>query len=180
MRAYIKLFLPWVHASLLSLKGGENKPACMYAKTLQSCPTLCDPVDCNQPGSSIHGILQERILEWGVAMPFSRSSSWPRNQTSCLLHWQADSLPLTPPGKHKNKHVLRSKKKKATTIKTRTEMGNKWNRRAACRVVFDGCMGLFHFCEFLMIFMIELLKNPVSVPLWISAVEQGYTVHPLS
>ena len=41
-----------------------------YAKLLQSCPTLCDPMDCSPPGSSVHGILQARILEW-VAMPFS-------------------------------------------------------------------------------------------------------------
>ena len=37
----------------------------------QSCPTLCKPVDCSLPGSSVHGILQARILEW-VAMPFSK------------------------------------------------------------------------------------------------------------
>ena len=37
----------------------------------QSCPTLCDPMDCNLPGSSVHGILQARMLEW-VAVPFSR------------------------------------------------------------------------------------------------------------
>ena len=42
--------------------------------------TLCDPVDCSPPGSSVHGILQARILEW-VAIPFSRGSSWPRNRT---------------------------------------------------------------------------------------------------
>ena len=41
---------------------------------LQSCPTLWDPIDCNLPGSSVHGILQARILEW-VAIPFSRGSS---------------------------------------------------------------------------------------------------------
>ena len=40
----------------------------------QSCPTLCDPVDCSLPGSSIHGILQARILEW-VAISFSKSES---------------------------------------------------------------------------------------------------------
>ena len=44
----------------------------------QLCPTLCDPMDCSLPGSSVHGILQARILEW-VAYPFSRGSSWPRN-----------------------------------------------------------------------------------------------------
>ena len=51
----------------------------------QSCPTLCNPMDYSPPGSSVHGILQERILEW-VAFPFSRGSSWPRDQTwvSCI------------------------------------------------------------------------------------------------
>ena len=65
----------------------------------QSCTTLCDPLDCSPPGSSVHGILQARILEW-VAMPFSRGSSQSRHQTcvSYLLHWQADSLPLAPSG----------------------------------------------------------------------------------
>ena len=46
----------------------------------QSCPTLCDPMDCSPPGSSVHGILQARILEW-VAIPFSRGSSWTRDWT---------------------------------------------------------------------------------------------------
>ena len=40
----------------------------------QSCPTLCDPVDCSPPGSSVHGILQARILEW-VAISFFRGPS---------------------------------------------------------------------------------------------------------
>ena len=40
----------------------------------QSCPTLCDPMDCNTPGSFVLGILQARVLEW-VAIPFSRGSS---------------------------------------------------------------------------------------------------------
>ena len=46
----------------------------------QLCPTLCNPTDHSLPGSSVHGILQARILEW-VAIPFSRGSSWPRDQT---------------------------------------------------------------------------------------------------
>ena len=45
-------------------------PLFVVAKLLQSCPTLCDPVDCSPPGSSVREILQERILE-GVAMPVS-------------------------------------------------------------------------------------------------------------
>jgi len=51
----------------------------MYCvKVTQSCSTLCDPMDCQ--GSSVHGILQARILEW-VAIPFSRASFQPRDQT---------------------------------------------------------------------------------------------------
>ena len=46
----------------------------------QLCLTLCDPMDCSLPGSSVYGILQARILE-SVAIPFSRESSWPRDQT---------------------------------------------------------------------------------------------------
>ena len=51
----------------------------------QSCPTLCDLIDCNPLGSSVHGILQARILEW-IAIPISRGSSRPRDQTwvSCI------------------------------------------------------------------------------------------------
>ena len=65
----------------------------MHAKLLQSCLTLCDPMDYSPPGSSVPGILQARILEW-VAMPSSRGSSRPRDWT-CIsfiyLHWQAGS-----------------------------------------------------------------------------------------
>ena len=71
------------------------------AKLLQSCPALCDPMDCSLPGSSVHRLLQVRILEW-VAMPSSRGSSQLKDQTMCTtcnLHWQAGSLPLAPPGK---------------------------------------------------------------------------------
>ena len=70
----------------------------MGAKSLQLGPTLCDLMDCSLPGSSVHGILQARILEW-VAVPSSRGSSPPRDQTLCLLHLQAGSLPLAPRGK---------------------------------------------------------------------------------
>ena len=52
----------------------------MHARLLQSCPALCDPMDCCLPGSSVHGILQARTLEW-VAIPSSRRISWPRDQT---------------------------------------------------------------------------------------------------
>ena len=52
----------------------------MKVKATQLCLMICDPVDCSPQNSSVHGILQARILEW-VAMPFSRESSQPRDQT---------------------------------------------------------------------------------------------------
>ena len=51
-----------------------------FSSVAQSCPALGDPRDCSLPGSSVHGILQARILEW-VAMLSSRGSSWFRDQT---------------------------------------------------------------------------------------------------
>ena len=63
---------------------------------IQSCLTVCDPMDCSLPGSYVHGIFQAKILEW-VAISYSRRSSWPRDPNLCLLHflyWQADYLPL--------------------------------------------------------------------------------------
>ena len=60
------------------------KTSCMHAKSLQLCLTLCDPMDCSLPGSSVHGIPQARILEW-VAISFSRvfSPTRDRTQVSC-------------------------------------------------------------------------------------------------
>ena len=49
--------------------------AAAAAKSLQSCLTLCDPMDCSLPGSSIHGIFQARVLEWG-AIAFSKGSPY--------------------------------------------------------------------------------------------------------
>ena len=58
---------------------------CMLMGCAHSCPTLCDPMDWDPSGSSVHGISQVRILEW-VAISFSRESSWHRDQTcvSCV------------------------------------------------------------------------------------------------
>ena len=66
----------------------------------QSCPTLCNPMNC-----TFHGILQARILEW-VASPFSKGSSQPRDRIQVSLPaLQADSLPTEPQGKPKNTGV---------------------------------------------------------------------------
>ena len=93
------IVLPTIHSIPLLFK--ENKPLfrnkvivkkftppsrlCLHIDfgvcvSLQSCLTLCNPVDCSLPGSSVHGILQARILEW-VAMPSSRGSSQSRGPT---------------------------------------------------------------------------------------------------
>ena len=81
----------------------HESSACMSAKSLQLCPTLCDPVDHSPTESSVHGILQARILEW-VAIPSSRGSSLPRDWThvsyvSCigrrvLYHWHHLGSPM--------------------------------------------------------------------------------------
>ena len=72
-------------------------------KVIPLCPTLCDPMDCSLPSSSVHGILQARMLEW-VVIPFSRGSSNPgiKPRSPAL---QADSLLSEPPGKPKNTGV---------------------------------------------------------------------------
>ena len=76
---------------------------CMHAKSLHSCLTLCDSLDCGPPGSSVSGISQARILEW-VTMPSCRGSSQSRDQThvsyfSCigrqvLYHWRHLGSPV--------------------------------------------------------------------------------------
>ena len=64
---------------------GNNIMYNMHAKSLQSCLTLCDPMDCSQPDSCVHGILWVRILEW-IAISYSRGSSQPKDWThvSCV------------------------------------------------------------------------------------------------
>ena len=67
----------------------------------QSCPTLCDPMDWSPSGFSVHGILQAGILEW-VAISFPQGifpTQGSNPHLLCLLHWQACSLPLVPPGR---------------------------------------------------------------------------------
>ena len=63
-----------------------EKPCEWVSEVIQSCLTLCDPVDCSLPGSSIHGILQARILEW-ISISFSSRSFGPRDRTwvSCII-----------------------------------------------------------------------------------------------
>ena len=92
--------------------------ACIHAKSLQSCPILCNAMDCSPPGSSVHGIPQTRIQDW-VAISFSMGSSQARDQTciSCLgrqilyywAPWEAHLLCL-PWAKMKWSHVTSNMK----------------------------------------------------------------------
>ena len=67
---------------------------CLVAK---SCLTLWDPMDCSLPGSSVHGISQARILEWGCLF-LLQGIFLTQGSNPCILHWQADSLPLNHRG----------------------------------------------------------------------------------
>ena len=71
----------------------------VHSKALQSCLILCNSMDCSPAGSSLHEILQARVLVW-AAMPFSKESANPVIKATsliCLLHRQLGSLPLMPP-----------------------------------------------------------------------------------
>ena len=73
---------------LVSLRTIPGYVLCYYilSEVAQSCLTLCNPMDCSLPGSSVHGIFQAIVLEW-VAIFFSRGSSQPRDGTrvSCIV-----------------------------------------------------------------------------------------------
>ena len=75
----------WMDLVIIILSEVRQRKANMISlhsesEVTQLCPTLCDPMDCSLPSSSIHGILQARILEW-IAISFSRGSSRPRDRT---------------------------------------------------------------------------------------------------
>ena len=63
----------WCFLAVLNVRGRGQSAAAAAAKSLQSCLTLCDPIDGSPPGSSIHGIFQAGVLEWG-AIAFSMAS----------------------------------------------------------------------------------------------------------
>ena len=78
-------------------------------QSFKSCPTLCNPMDYSPPGSSVHEILQARILEW-VAIFFSRGSCQPRDQTrvSCIA---GGFFTIEPPGHLRQRHSDKSETK---------------------------------------------------------------------
>ena len=59
---------------------GQRAASVQFSSVAQSCLTLCDPMDCSLPGSSVHGVFQAIVLEW-IAISFSRGSSQPKDQT---------------------------------------------------------------------------------------------------
>ena len=70
--SHVQLFAtPWTAAHQASLSITNSQKVKSESEVAQLCLTLCNPVDCSPPGSSVHGILQERIMEW-VAMPSPR------------------------------------------------------------------------------------------------------------
>ena len=85
------------HEAPLSLGFSRQEHWSGLLLVAQLCPTLCDPVDCSPPGSSVHGAFQARILEW-VAISFSKGSSLPRDRTRTPT-LQTDTLTSEPPGK---------------------------------------------------------------------------------
>ena len=77
--------------------GGLHRSLKVKVIVAQSCPTLCDLMNCSQPDSFVHGLLQARLLEW-VAISFSRGTSWPRDWIwidYCLSHqgsWETSQI----------------------------------------------------------------------------------------
>ena len=92
------LMSPWSALDVVvTFWASGNKCICAHL-VAQSCPVLCDPMDCSLPGFSVHEILQARILEW-VAVAFLQGIFPTQELNLCLLCWQVDSLPTAPPGK---------------------------------------------------------------------------------
>ena len=122
-------------------------------KVAQLCPTLCNSVDCSPPGSSVHGILQTRILEW-VAIPFSRGSSWPKDQTwSPTL--QADSLLSEPPGETHDSY-------KGRKITTWGRKGKPW------KMIFKDLEYLERIepCDWSFGLMLDILEAEPATRIW--------------
>ena len=126
----------------------------------QSCPTLGDPMDCSLSGSSVHGILQERILEW-VAISFSRGSSRPRDGTwaSCIAgrFFSVCFTIITPLNLEAKLHLCPSHK-----FSTSTE-GNSAEDWEEC--AFSIQMFPFRWAQ---THLLSALLNPLAVSAWVT------------
>ena len=100
---HVSCIVRWVFFFTTGPLGKHCEFTAAAAKSLQSCLTLCNPMECNLSDSSVHGISQGRILEW-VAISFARGSFQPRDQIhiSCIA---GRFLTAEPPGKPLNRHT---------------------------------------------------------------------------
>ena len=98
-------WVPNTHTQVPPNEMHTDTHVCACMLSLQSCLTLCDPVDYSPPGSSVHGIFQARILEW-VSMSSSRGSSRPRDQAhiSCVSYTAGRVFTAEPSGKPRYTH----------------------------------------------------------------------------
>ena len=104
--ALFRIARTWKQLRCLSTDEGIKKLVHIYngillnhaaAKSLQLCPTLCDPIDGSPLGSSVPGILQARTLEW-VAISFSNAWKWKVKVKSLSHVWLSDPMDCSPPG----------------------------------------------------------------------------------
>ena len=109
----------------LKVKARESVCVCVcVCVCTQSCPTLCNLMDCSPPGSSVHGIFQARNT--GVSCHFLPRWSFQSRDELCLLylpHWQAESLSLVPPGKpsRESSHLIRGNRYPSQTSVMETD-----------------------------------------------------------
>ena len=93
--SFLRLSFPW-----WAEVQGPPSPVC--AKLLQSCPTLCNPMNCILPGFSVHGDSLDKYTRVGCHFLLQRifPTQGSKPHLLPLLHWQEGSLPLAPPSKH--------------------------------------------------------------------------------
>ena len=94
---FVSLLNPYNMSSIICNINIFPLHACMHAKLLQSCLTLCTPMDCSPPGSSVHGFSkQEYWSKLPGPSPGALPTQGPKPHFLSLLHWQAGSLPQVP------------------------------------------------------------------------------------
>ena len=124
---------------------------CVQAKSLQSRPILCSPMECSPPGSSVHGIFQARILKC-VAMPSSRGSSRPRDQPMSLMSpalagglFTTSSTWEAPQGAHIKPNCPKALSHQRASRGTRQTLPQTFSKGAGpfsyCVLFFPGCTG---------------------------------------
>ena len=113
------LTTPW--ESCLS----SQKMACMLAKSLQMCLTLCDPMDCGPPGSSVHGILQSRILEWLVDLPDPEIKPRSTDLQANSLPFEAWGNPTQTSNKYAKSNLFIKKRKFKVSLRKSCWVKNK-------------------------------------------------------